>query len=218
MGAYVIDRGINTALSDIRNLASVLGFMSTALLLLALLLRQQNNTLKIQSNRLLRLASTDSLTGCLNRRALFQKISAYFKTNRVSGGLCVLDIDYFKRINDKYGHDVGDQVLVRFADIVRKNIRESDIFARTGGEEFLLFLPNSSGSETTDTALRICQSIASTAIEFDDDATINVTVSIGAIQMIKSDAKGFEHCMKTADRALYRAKQSGRNQVCIDSS
>ncbi len=159
------------------------------------------------------LAVHDALTGIYNRHGvnelLNQKIEEF---KRVKNKLSVVffDIDFFKRVNDTYGHDMGDYVLENIAKLVSLEIRASDIFARWGGEEFILFLPDTSLEEALKVAEKLRKSIEEYA--FSDIDTI--TCSFGVTELKKDDTK--ESFLKRVDNLLYEAKASGRNCVVSD--
>jgi diguanylate cyclase len=117
----------------------------------------------------------------------------------------MLDIDKFKNVNDTYGHDAGDLVLQGFAQVVSKNLRKSDIFARIGGEEFLVFLPYSSHEN----ALVVAQKIRHAIETYEGVDNIRFTISIGVSEVL-NDIKS---AIKVSDTALYKAKENGRNRV-----
>lgn len=160
-----------------------------------------------------RIASTDKLTGVYNRYKFEELFSLEVERARrfdLPLSLLLIDIDHFKRINDTYGHDVGDMALIYLANIVRENIRKIDIFARWGGEEFLLLCPGTDLQRVRVLAEKIRKAV--------EDATFldvgHLTVSMGISSCGGDDT--FEQLFKRADRALYRAKENGRN--CIESS
>lgn len=163
-----------------------------------------------QASELARLAATDSLTGCLNRRALFDEISRLPTDRQI--GIIMLDLDHFKTINDDYGHDVGDAVLVGFAEITRKVLRSGELFARTGGEEFLVVLPGSSLDQTRQLAQRICTAIATNPMVVGAQ-TVALTTSAGAAHGSSLDETTIEELMRDADALLYQAKSGGRNRA-----
>lgn len=156
------------------------------------------------------LASTDKLTGAWNRRHFEQVASA--EINRIGRhkealSLLILDIDYFKRINDNYGHPIGDIVLSSTSHIMKSKIRESDTLARWGGEEFVILAPSTSISEAVELAERLRLIIA--AHTFPE--VKNITVSFGVAQF--QTGENLYDCLKRADDALYHAKNNGRNTV-----
>jgi diguanylate cyclase (GGDEF)-like protein len=163
-----------------------------------------------------RLAYADYLTGLLNRRGMIDRIG--IEKNRLAReggklGVLVIDIDDFKRINDRYGHGVGDQALVRCANTLREVMRSYDLCARWGGEEFLVIVPGvASADEVLATAEKIRVAIASAVMHArGEDATL--TVSIGCC--IVDPVTSVDAMLKSADGALYRAKSAGRNRVML---
>jgi diguanylate cyclase (GGDEF)-like protein len=158
------------------------------------------------------LAIRDELTGSHNRRHLMQLIEHEKERSARFGSLfclCLLDIDYFKRINDTYGHSAGDTVLREFAATVQGRIRESDAFGRYGGEEFLLMLPETTIDEATRLAERVRANIE--RLGFAGLPGLSVTVSIGIAGFRASES--IAQTIARADEALYLAKSNGRNRV-----
>ena len=157
-------------------------------------------------------AMFDPLTGALNRRGLNAELAAARRKPAAARGLAViaLDLDHFKSVNDRYGHDAGDLVLQRFSDTVRACIRVDDLFARLGGEEFVVVLPDAPLAEATRIAERIRQQVM--ALEFGDDAPgAGVTCSLGIGHAdLSPDVPAL---MRIADEALYEAKRQGRNRI-----
>ncbi len=167
-----------------------------------------------QANSLLQtLAHTDPLTGVSNRRQF--DLSAereVARARRQQESICVLmlDVDHFKRINDQHGHDAGDLVLRELAGTVRRMLREPDLLARFGGEEFVALLPNTALEQAATVADRLRLRLGALRIPHLPQAPIQITVSIGVAQLAGSD---LEQALKDADQALYLAKHGGRNQV-----
>ncbi len=173
-----------------------------------------NQALQTQNQLLENLAVTDSLTGLYNRKKLDDILAeqfARFRRNHRPFAVLMLDLDYFKSINDKYGHVAGDQVLADVAAILKQSIRSIDYAARYGGEEFVLVL-----AETAfDAAIDIAERIRSVVENRPTDASaerISITVSLGVARSREEDA-GPEQALARADEALYQAKRSGRNRV-----
>jgi diguanylate cyclase (GGDEF)-like protein/PAS domain S-box-containing protein len=172
---------------------------------------------KQHEDRLVALATTDPLTGASNRRAgeasLHDAIKAW---QRHGSGFAVLllDCDHFKRVNDRWGHDIGDKVLVALVRICRENLREPDIIIRWGGEEFLLLLREVGREVAASIAERLREAIARTPIPQESDS-ISVTVSIGVALATAADQHGND-IVRCADQALYRAKHAGRNRIELD--
>lgn len=165
------------------------------------------------------LAAHDSLTGAFNRRSLEKEAERLLARCARTGdtlAVMMLDVDHFKTINDRFGHPVGDEVLLRLAKIAQDSIRTDDYFARYGGEEFCILLPSSKEEDGTGLAERLRQSYAELAMEFDGEI-LHSTISIG-IADSSNTGPGFPALLAAADQALYRAKQEGRNRVVAYSS
>ncbi len=156
-----------------------------------------------------RTALTDPLTGIYNRRLFQNRLKEEINlAQRYSRpfSLILMDIDHFKKINDKYGHDIGDTVLIEFVEVVKKQIRQLDIFCRIGGEEFAIILPET----TLHDAVRVVKKI-NTLVRENPEATVAATVSIGVVEYIKGESE--EDIYKRVDNALYKAKTLGRDRV-----
>jgi len=161
-----------------------------------------------------RLATTDGMTGTLNRRHFLTLADREWKRALRYDrplSLVVLDIDLFKAINDEFGHDVGDSVIVHLTDLAARTKRDTDLLARIGGEEFALLLPETSLADACPVAERIRQQFAARPVDV-TSRIVAATVSIGVAASTAAMA-GFADLMKTADDALYDAKRSGRNRV-----
>jgi diguanylate cyclase (GGDEF)-like protein len=161
-----------------------------------------------------KLAMIDALTGAANRRHFEMRAPVEIAEARRCGhslGAVVLDIDHFKRINDCYGHATGDAVLQEFVAVVTRYLRPCDLFARTGGEEFVILLPGSDRENSLAVAERINEAVAAAHIEVEGHS-IPVTVSLGVAVLVNED-DDIGPVMSRADHALYRAKAAGRNQV-----
>ncbi len=158
-------------------------------------------------------ALTDPLTGLLNRRALFGNIGSA-PLDRFTGVL-VFDLDHFKTINDRFGHSVGDEVLRRFSLVMLQSLRNNDLAARLGGEEFAAILPRSTTDRAHQIAERIRKGFAELVVET-DAGDLQCTVSVG-IAFPAGEDRNFEQVLSDADKALYRAKNSGRNRVASAS-
>lgn len=168
--------------------------------------------LEVANAELDKLASTDKLTGLFNRRKLEEFAKLQLATiNRYGGRLSaiLLDVDHFKKINDTFGHQKGDEVLMHMAAILRKSIRETDFVARWGGEEFVILLPNTPLEGAVTIAEKCRETIASHI--FPDVG--HKTSSFGVCQL--GDKEAFQSMMERADRALYAAKNAGRNTVTV---
>ncbi len=156
------------------------------------------------------MASTDPLTGCLNRRSLDVRFSEQVSTAKryhQTFGLFIFDIDHFKLVNDNYGHDRGDEILVQVAQKTKQVLREADITARWGGEEFVVLLPQSNIDEALLTAERLRNAFMTM------NSSPSITCSFGVTSYQVNDS--FLAMIKRADTALYKAKESGRNKVIL---
>jgi diguanylate cyclase (GGDEF)-like protein len=165
------------------------------------------------NRRLAEQATTDGLTGLKNRRAFNDAFSTELaRLSRSSEKLCLalLDIDFFKAVNDSHGHDGGDQVLKNVAQLLQSQLRSTDTVARIGGEEFAVLLPTHhiAGAKARLEELR--ERIEASPLE-DEDKSIFITVSIGLTEVTTED--GIKSASKRADEALYAAKRAGRNQL-----
>ena len=171
-------------------------------------------------DRLQYLSNTDDLTGILNRRALIEKLedevrrSQRYKTDL---SILICDIDYFKGINDNYGHDTGDRVLRVISDLLKDSIRNIDIIGRYGGDEFMVVLPETSMKGAKEIAERIRLSVEELKIKEEGENIIKVTLSLGVAEF-NIDKEDINALIKRADNALYIAKGKGRNRVYIISN
>ena len=162
-------------------------------------------------------ASTDSLTGALNRRAMKEAASrevARALRYAYPLSMIMIDIDKFKHLNDTRGHAAGDCALEALSSAIREALRTCDYLARTGGEEFAILLPNTSGITGLAVAERLRQKIEALDIRFEPEP-LHITISAGVTQLISGD-DGWEAMMRRADAAMYTAKLRGRNQVASD--
>lgn len=160
------------------------------------------------------MATTDALTGLVNRREFNRRISEEFsRAKRHSFPLSVafFDIDFFKKINDTYGHSAGDAILKELGNLISANTRSSDIACRYGGEEFVLILPETSQSKAYELLDRLRQMVEEEIFN-KSLKPIKATISVGVAQLDLSDKAPLDLCER-ADQALYRAKESGRNRV-----
>ncbi|MCP4355455.1 MAG: GGDEF domain-containing protein [Proteobacteria bacterium] len=160
------------------------------------------------------LATIDELTGIRNRRSIMEFASTEFqrcKRYNRDFALMVIDLDFFKKINDKYGHAAGDQALIIMADEVSKTLRNEDIFGRIGGEEFAVVLPETDLKEAKMIAGRINNEIRKIMISA-SDIEFNFTASIGVTAISPKD-NNIDETMHRADVALYNAKDNGRDNV-----
>lgn len=169
------------------------------------------------SKELFVLASTDALTNTSNRRHFIEQANAERRRcQREKSGyaLLMLDLDYFKDINDTYGHASGDNVLIRVTQTLKSQIREYDILGRVGGEEFAILLPNITREPALEIAERIRSCVES--LKFTGDcSSLKATISIG-IALDEKSEKSLDDMFLVADKLLYRAKEGGRNLVAIE--
>lgn len=171
-------------------------------------------TIKQQRDRLISMAMYDQLTGLYNRHYLFdmaeRKISRAIRHHE-DISVMILDIDFFKKINDTHGHAVGDSVLQAFAALLGEGFRKEDTAARVGGEEFVVIMDRCDLQQAKYRAEHLCEQIATTPM-----AGLNVTCSIGVAQLLAIESD-FHAVLNRADHALYMAKESGRNKVVLAS-
>ena len=205
-----------TGMSQDAIFSSVLAMLPFVLILRAYAKQSDKQVFELsQKNlKLAELASKDELTNSYNRRTFYelgQQLFSIAKRQKNPLSMMMFDLDNFKSINDSYGHLVGDEVLRRFSQLCMKSKRESDVFARIGGEEFALILPHTDilgAVEIAERFVKLVDAMECCVEEHD----ICITVSIGVAQMTKSDDE-LENLRVRADMALYQAKAAGRNQV-----
>jgi diguanylate cyclase len=162
------------------------------------------------------LAAQDALTGIFNRRRLDELGERDIELSRRSGsslGVLMLDIDFFKRVNDDHGHAVGDELLKAFCGACKEALRTSDILARYGGEEFAVLLPGSGVEESVMVAERLRAKIAGLVVG-GEGSGVSVTVSVGVYAGVPGAGDSLGLFLGRADEAMYRAKVQGRNRVC----
>jgi len=170
---------------------------------------------KQSEEALKRLANTDGLTGVLNRRRFMELSRQEVARSHRYGGplsLIMLDVDHFKAVNDSYGHEVGDEVLVSLSQVCRQVLRQVDLFGRVGGEEFMALLPETGLEAAAMVAERLRIALAAHAVSASKQE-LRVTISLGVAQL--SPETRLSDLMRLADDAMYRAKQNGRNRVEI---
>ena len=177
------------------------------------LVEKRTEELKKAYKEMKEIAIKDSLTKIYNRYFFNDALeNEIHRANRYNSNfsLCMFDLDHFKRVNDSYGHDAGDKVLKDTARIIKKHLRESDIFARVGGEEFMILFPKTTLDDSSRIARRILNSIQKHQFE----TVGGVTLSIGLVAYRPEEGK--EELLKRVDNALYEAKESGRDRVIVD--
>lgn len=160
----------------------------------------------------------DSLTSAFNRRFMENKLAEEIERAvryRIDLSVIMMDLDHFKRVNDKYGHQTGDLVLRSTAMLMMKTLRTNDVLVRYGGEEFVIIAPETSLLAAKTLSERIRRNIAKTKIGLADGEQLSVTVSLGVATLEHGDTP--ETLVAKADQAVYVAKQSGRNRTCMTS-
>lgn len=170
--------------------------------------------LVVDELELRQIAATDSLTGAQTRRSFHLEVKKEMERakrfNR-SAGFIAMDIDHFKTINDTHGHQASDAVLQNFAAICKASLRSIDLFARLGGEEFVIVLPETGHPGAMEVAERLRQNIAATPISGGENQ-ISVTASFGVTEFLGKD-ETVQSILERADSALYKAKAGGRNRT-----
>jgi diguanylate cyclase (GGDEF)-like protein len=190
-----------------QSLRYIMSMTTTCLLSLVLIKIQEKTTLLLKKQTV-----TDNLTGLFNRSILSSEVWHEFEKRNAEKNtfLLLIDIDYFKNINDTFGHDIGDQILVILSSQLKQQLRENDFAIRWGGEEFLVILQNCNYQSAINKAEDIRQTLQDSS-EVYVIIKQKVTLSIGV--SLADPHKGFAHSLKQADTYLYEAKGSGRNKV-----
>jgi diguanylate cyclase (GGDEF)-like protein len=171
-------------------------------------------TQQLTEQKMRLLATTDSLTGVLNRRYFFERAQTELERAVRYGSsmsLLILDIDHFKQVNDRFGHQTGDSVLRQLAELAGTSIRSTDLLGRYGGEEFIMLLPETDMESARAVAERMRKEIEEHRFVHDQDS-IQITVSVGVSSLNNPDTK-LDDLISRADRSLYAAKDAGRNRV-----
>jgi diguanylate cyclase (GGDEF)-like protein len=165
-----------------------------------------------------RLATTDSLTGVANHRRFQERLNDEFERQARESGrftLVMIDVDHFKKINDRFGHPAGDRVLSQIAGVLNSTVRKIDVVARYGGEEFAVILLNSGSKESFPLVERIRKAVERLSPMINGEP-LKITISLG-MAVYPDDAPDRQTLIERADRALYGAKHGGRNQTCVYS-
>ncbi|HEY3495542.1 MAG TPA: diguanylate cyclase [Polyangiaceae bacterium] len=176
--------------------------------------------LEVQTELLSKLAAFDDLTGVYNRRSMFHHLEAELSRCRRYGrsiGILMADIDHFKRVNDEYGHLVGDQALRWVATTLQNELRSMDFLCRYGGEEFCAILPETGDAGAARAGERLRTAIERSAFNH-DVGKLSLTISVGASSWSASEGREIPDLLARADQALLEAKRAGRNQVRLSSS
>ncbi len=215
MSEYQQSSGTFTAHPEVHYLAEMIFIIGNLSLLVWLYLRQQRT--------ISHLARTDALTGALNRRGLEEALGLARRGASPSqpGAIVMIDIDHFKRINDSYGHRTGDAVLKQVSNLVIELKRPEDLFARLGGEEYCLLLPEMSLKNAALWAERVRMRLQDMTIEIAEREFVKVTASFGVAScpvLAKNWQAAFDQALGSADDALYAAKKAGRNRVKVSEA
>ena len=183
--------------------------------------KRYHDLLQEDYQRSLSLALTDSLTGLYNRRYLTSHLESMAERARSSAkplSVLMIDIDHFKVVNDTYGHAAGDDVLRAIAVEIGRSVREFDLTARIGGEEFVVVMPDTTGGAAMAVADRLCSTIAENQVEITAlNQKLSVTASIGIATLLGPNESA-TNLLSRADEAMYRAKKGGRNRVVVHES
>ncbi|WP_407867442.1 diguanylate cyclase [Paenibacillus sp. P36] len=184
----------------------------------------KQDELSLTNRKLEKMAITDGLTGIYNRRYLTQKLEYEVMNNikhQIPFSVILLDIDYFKLINDSYGHLVGDQMILSTVAAIRQTLRQTDLLARYGGEEFMIYLPRTSQLQANFLAERVKSTVESNKMIVKDiPHSLSITISIGLLtinnftmESLKSPHSYLNELLESVDKALYKAKEEGRNRI-----
>ncbi|MFT3978208.1 MAG: L-rhamnose/proton symporter RhaT [Sphingomonas bacterium] len=173
-------------------------------------LAESERQLRARERELLRLTVTDPLTGLLNRAAVNERIE---QTREAHEGMAVavLDLDCFKQVNDRFGHDGGDRALIHFARLIEGGIRHGDAAARSGGDEFMIFFPGTSAGAAEKICERLAETLRGLPLEMDGNVSVSLRMSCGIAE--QRGGETIEGTIKRADQALYAAKAAGRSRV-----
>lgn len=204
-----VDRYVSIRSSDVHNKKEIVGYLITF---------EDVTERENLKQRLIEIANTDELTGLNNRRRFTASAEeADLRARRYHEDLSVLmmDIDFFKKVNDSYGHHGGDAVLRDFAAMLADTFRGTDIVGRIGGEEFAVVMLKTGAGKAVDKAEEFRKAVADKMITYEENS-IRVTVSIGVAEL-SDEIVDFDALMNRADRALYKAKNSGRNRTVLDN-
>jgi len=184
-----------------------------------LLLLRDITALKLAHAELHRLATSDALTQLANRRYFMEQAQLDLERSiryQHHMALVMIDIDYFKNFNDRYGHPIGDQALIFFARICQEQMRKNDLIARIGGEEFMMLLPETNDQEAYCAAERVRLAVEASSFQAGGE-TASFTISMG-IASLQGGGDSLEKMIRRADQSLYQAKQEGRNRVVCEST
>lgn len=211
IGLFVYSQRFSSELLQNIEIIANLGLASLAVMIFAHIYEHSRI---LNEKRLTELATTDVLTGLPNRLKLaevFERERAHALRNGTPLSLVFVDIDHFKQINDRFGHEVGDHALVHFAKVLTQRLRSNDLFCRLGGEEFAVLLPGSTAMQAREIAESLRERLAAEPLAVDDIA-LPMTLSAG-VSSFRSDGQSLDELMLAADKRTYVAKRAGRNRV-----
>jgi diguanylate cyclase (GGDEF)-like protein len=218
VGSWVISNlvmiSVNQGMNDVGTVLA-LGMPTVLGGPILIFLQIRSAQLRVANRRLEELASTDWLTDCLNRRAFTSRVSASLRGLDRTGTLLVIDADHFKTINDRFGHDRGDEVLQMIAAAIRDSVRDVDLVGRLGGEEFGVFVTGAGFEMAGRVAERVRAAVNALFVTSDGVAQ-RLSVSIGGA--VCAGDGNFAQLFRVADRRLYAAKHAGRNRVELGGS
>lgn len=195
--------------------ATILNLRGDGETLMVAIIRDLTERLEHQGE-LQRLANTDPLSGALNRRAFREAAEVEIRNSRLRNhptSLILFDIDHFKFVNDRHGHQTGDRVICEFTDLLRASLRSHDVLGRWGGEEFIVLLPAASLEQAVHVGERIRRAVESSTFGRNDETRLELTTSAGVTHA--GEAETLDGFIRRADVALYAAKENGRNRIFI---
>ena len=219
---HTLREGVRGNFGTITIALTLMWVLFTLMLLLSwLVIRRMVRNMSVLQTSLEWQAWHDALTRLLNRGALFEQAMAVASDCQRSGrplAVIQLDLDHFKHINDRYGHQAGDRVLSMVASTLSSAVRQGDLLGRVGGEEFCIVMPNTTLQEAAAVAERLRQRIQGREVFLHNNVTLRVSASLGVSASEERGEYQFEALQSVADGRLYLAKQNGRNQVCFRSA
>jgi diguanylate cyclase (GGDEF)-like protein len=202
---------VHSALEKLSNEANKLQSQMDHIKNLVKSMESKMGLIQKHNKKVTREANNDHLTGILNRRGLNHKLT-FLKDTVIS--LLIFDIDNFKAVNDTYGHNAGDEVLKKISSVTRTLIRNVDLFARYGGDEFIILMPGVEISQAKYVAERIRSNIEKLPV-FIGSRSVEITASFGLTGTYMDGIRKMDDLMEVADSALYQAKNQGKNQICV---
>ena len=218
--SHSLEEGVRGDFGSISIALTLLWVLFTTMLIISwIVIRRMVRNMSTLQDSLAWRAWHDMLTRLYNRGAVFERASKSLADCQKAGeslAVIQLDLDHFKSINDRFGHQAGDRVLIHIGRVILNKIRKEDIAGRVGGEEFCLVLPDTSLAQATVIAERIRESINSREILISRNQTIRVSASLGVCSSDELAQYDFQVLQSIADKRLYLAKTSGRNRVCAE--